>query len=197
MKKINKIRLIRLIRNIIIGIIIIFGIRIIFLLVLTRMTIETLFKKEDDCENNITIQITTQEKEMYNASVKRYIGEKQKGSEVKQMIETIISHNWQYVNESGKFISIHNGEYDKESKSRLADGKRVESFKNDKELDEACKTANIYENGEYGGNTQENVDEATDKMREFAKKINNEKEYKIEAAEIDGIIYAIYISPKE
>ena len=86
----------------------------------------------------------------YNETVERYIGENVigeniKGADIKRMIEDIISHNCQYVNESGKFISIHNGEYDKESKSRLVDGKRVELFENDEELDKACKMANIYE----------------------------------------------------
>ena len=52
-------------------------------------------------------QMGQQEKEMYNAMIRKYLGNSKKGSDVKQMIEDIINQNNQYVNESGKFISIH------------------------------------------------------------------------------------------
>lgn len=189
----NNIKKIRLIRNIIVIGIIALGI-IAYLIIINIHCSEK--------QNNNNLESFPMEIYNYNETVERYIGENiigenVKGTDIKRMIEDIISHNCQYVNESGKFISIHNGEYDKESKSRLVDGKRVELFENDEELDEACKMANIYENKKYGENTQENIDKATDKMREFAKKISAGKKYKVEAVKENEVIFAVYISPVE
>ena len=51
-------------------------------------------------------QMSQQEKDIYNAKVKSYLGDTIKGSEVKSMIDNIISMNQENVGKSGKFISI-------------------------------------------------------------------------------------------
>lgn len=124
-------------------------------------------------------QMGQQEKEMYNATISKYIGDSKKGSDVKQLIDTIISNNNQNVGESGKFISIHNG--------------GVAAYKGD--LESVGKNANVYEDPAKGDNTQENVDNATKLYREFAQKISSGKNYKVESSQEDGIIYAVKITP--
>lgn len=124
-------------------------------------------------------QMGQQEKEMYNATISKYIGDSKKGSDVKQLIDTIISNNNQNVGESGKFISIHNG--------------GVLAYKGN--LDAAGEKANVYESPEKGDNTQDNVDNATKLYREFAQKISSGKNYKVESSQEDGIIYAVTITP--
>lgn len=137
---------------------------------------------------------------MYNSKVSKYIGDSKKGSDAKLLIEEIISNNNQTVGEEGKFISVHNGTKPL-FPNKKPGGKRnkVEIFNTEKngcsteKLLEACQKANSHENPE-GENTQENIDEATRQMRAFAQKISAGKNYKIEEAMEDGIIYAVYIS---
>lgn len=138
-------------------------------------------------------QMGQQEKEMYNATISKYIGDSKKGSDVKQLIDTIISNNNQNVGESGKFISIHNGptETDKEKNGGYT---AISSFTTD--LNDAGKKANVYEDS-TGDNTQDKIDDATTVYRAFAQKISSGKNYKVESKQEDGIIYAVYISTKE
>lgn len=143
--------------------------------------------------NTAAAQMGQNEKEMYNAKVQKYIGDSKKGSDVKLMIEEIISNNNQNVGESGKFISVHNGEYDSSTKGLKASGKTVAAFTDD--LETPGKTANVYEDTAKGDNTQVNIDNATDVYRKFAQKISSGKNYKVQAAMEDGIIYAVYVSP--
>lgn len=139
-------------------------------------------------------QMGQQEKEMYNAKVSKYIGDSKKGSDVKLLIEEIVSNNNQNVGESGKFISVHNGQ---KPASGTAGTNGVAAFNQSATtaLDTACTTANVYEDTANGENTQANIDAATKEMRAFAQKISAGKNYKVEEAMEDGIIYAVYISP--
>lgn len=122
-------------------------------------------------------QMGQQDKEMYNSMIKKYVGNSKKGSDVKQMIEDVISQNSQYVNESGKFISIH------------ATG--IPNYTDDTTT---LAKANVYEGDKTGENSQVNIDAARDMYRELKQKISAGKNYKVEEQEKDGIIYAVTIS---
>lgn len=122
-------------------------------------------------------QMGQQDKEMYNSMIKKYIGNSKKGSDVKQMIEDVISQNSQYVNESGKFISIH-----------------ATGIPNYTETPKTLSDANVYEGEKKGENTQEKVDAARDMYRNLKQKISAGKNYKVAEQERDGIIYAVTIS---
>ena len=53
--------------------------------------------------------LSQQEKDTYNSEVKAYLGDKIKGSEVKDLIDIIMSKNQENIGKSGKFISIKAG----------------------------------------------------------------------------------------
>lgn len=123
-------------------------------------------------------QMGQQDKEMYNSMIKKYVGNSKKGSDVKQMIEDVISQNSQYVNESGKFISIHVGTiagYDSST------------------LESVTKAANVYEN-DSSENTQDTIDAARDEYRVLKQKISAGKNYTVTESEKDGIIYAVTVT---
>lgn len=119
-----------------------------------------------------------QEKDIYNSMIKKYIGDSKKGSDVKQMIDDIISQNSQYANESGKFISIHVGTI---------------SGYNDDTLEEVTEEANSYENSN-ADNTIDNVNVAESEYRNLKQKINTAKNYNVTKSERDGVIYAVTIA---
>ena len=128
---------------------------------------------DSDNENNMV-----EDKEMYNSMIKKYVGNSKKGSDVKQMIEDVISQNSQYVNESGKFISIHVGTiagYDSST------------------LESVTKAANVYEN-DSSENTQDTIDAARDEYRVLKQKISAGKNYTVTESEKDGIIYAVTVT---
>lgn len=145
--------------------------------------------------NTAAAQMGQQEKEMYNAKVSKYVGNSKKGSDVKLMIEEIISNNNQNVGESGKFISVHNGAKPANPKNNPTPSSNQVSAFAGANLTNACIKANVYEDPSNGDNTQTNIDAATVEMRNFAQKISSGKNYKVESATEDGIIYAVYISP--
>lgn len=128
--------------------------------------------------NTAAGQMAQQEKEMYNSMIKKYLGNSVKGSQVKQMINDIISQNSQYVNDSGKFISVHAG--------------TIAGYSGDA-VGTACQSANVYES-DSGENNQDNVDTARDEMRKFAQKISSGKNYTVTETERDGIVYAVTVT---
>lgn len=126
-------------------------------------------------------QMGQQDKEMYNSMIKKYVGNSKKGSDVKQMIEDVISQNSQYVNESGKFISIHVG--------------TIAGY-NPANLEVVTNAANVYEN-DSSENNQDTIDAARDEYRVLKQKINSGKNYSVTEKEKDGIIYAVTITEKD
>ena len=128
-----------------------------------------------------TGQMAQEDRDIYNTMIKKYIGNSKKGSDVKQMIEDIISQNEQYVNESGKFISIHVG--------------TIAGY-NPANLDVVTNAANVYEN-DTSENNQDTIDAARDEYRVLKQKINSGKNYSVTEKEKDGIIYAITITEKD
>lgn len=128
-------------------------------------------------------QMGQQDKEMYNSMIKKYVGNSKKGSDVKQMIEDVISQNSQYVNESGKFISIH--------------ALNISGFATTTDpLESVGKAANVYED-KTGDNTQANIDNARTEYRKLKQKISAGRNYKVEEQEKDGIIFAVTVSEYE
>lgn len=128
-------------------------------------------------------QMGQQDKEMYNSMIKKYLGNSKKGSDVKQMIEDVISQNSQYVNESGKFISIH--------------ALNISGFATTTDpLESVGNAANVYENKD-GENNQDNIDAARTEYRKLKQKISAGRNYKVEEKEKDGIIYAVTVSEYE
>lgn len=123
-------------------------------------------------------QMGQQDKEMYNSMIKKYVGNSKKGSDVKQMIEDVISQNSQYVNESGKFISIHVG--------------KIAGYNPDN-LETVTKAANVYENPN-SENNQDTIDAARAEYRKLKQKISAGKNYTVEESEKDGIIFAVTVT---
>ncbi len=135
-------------------------------------------------------QMGQQDKQMYNATIEKYIGQSKKGTEVKQMIEEIISNNNQYVNETGKFIAIK-----PTSVAGFATtGEGLEGIKNGV----IGYDADAY-NGEGCENNQKNIDAASKKMRELSQKIIAGKNYIVsaEGGTDDGIIHEVEITPTD
>lgn len=130
-------------------------------------------------------QMGQQDKEMYNAMIRKYLGNSKKGTDIKQMIEDIINQNNQYVNESGKFISIHVVN-DEGSGFYGVDGYTATN------LDTVTKNANVYEKKD-AENNQANIDAATKEYRELKKKISAGRNYIVSEKTADGIIYAVDI----
>ena len=129
-------------------------------------------------------QMGQKDKEMYNSMIRKYVGNSKKGSDVKQMIEDVISQNSQYVNESGKFISIHAGNISGYTTSKQDPLKSV------------CEAANVYES-QSGENNQKNIDAARAEYRKLEQKISAGRNYKVEEKEKDGIIYMVTVSEYE
>ena len=116
-----------------------------------------------------------QEKDMYNYTVKSYLGDSVKGSTVRAMIDSIMSSNSANIGEDGKFISVE------------IDGISGVDSSN---LDSACKKANTYEGGE---NTYDNVTAAGKEMSIVKSKISSGKSYKVTAEYDSGIVYKVLI----
>lgn len=118
-------------------------------------------------------QISQQEKDIYNAIVKPYINEGIKGSEVKSMLDAIVSMNQANVGEQGKFIQVS--------------AENITNYANNSDLEEACNTA-------YSNNSTSNVSTATKEMTILKSKINSQKRYDVEADYENGIIVKVEIT---
>ena len=127
-------------------------------------------------------QMSQQEKDMYNAKIKPYVGEGILGSEVKSMIDNIISMNQENAGEQGKFIGITVG--------------TVTNYKSDDHthLDTACQNASVYGEKDDADNTEDNVHDATQEMTKLKSKINSQKNYDITATQVQGIYTWINIT---
>ena len=120
-----------------------------------------------------TEEISKQEIEMYNAQIKKYVGDSVKGSEVKLLIMEIINHNSSNIGELGKFVAI--------------DADRISSYDRSTSLVNLCNIA-------ADDNNQSNVTEANKEMMNLRAKIGASKNYKITAKYEDGIIVGVTIS---
>lgn len=167
----EQIKRIKKIRNISIIIIIIIDVMLIGLLIFMQSSSK---RSVSSCTT-----MSSQEKELYNSKISKYIGNEKKGSDVKIMIEEIITNNNQYIGEREKFISIYS--------------KNIKAYKNEEKLEKINKKANVNEDSN-GENNQENIDIAAKEYRKLAQKISSGKDYKVEAEYSDGIIYKVIIT---
>ena len=145
-------------------------------------------------------QMSQQEKDIYNAKVKSYLGDTVKGSEVKSMIDNIISMNQENVGKSGKFISIEvMGSFSKltqEQQTALSATKALTNFNtgnnatNGANLATECQKANFYDDGE---NTSAQVAKATTQMNTLKSKINSSTNYTVVADMEAGAIIRVGI----
>ncbi len=142
-------------------------------------------------------QMSQQEKDIYNAKVKSYLGDTVKGSEVKSMIDNIISMNQENVGKSGKFISVltygndTTGGLDNKGKAEAMTGAaNLTNYEKGSNLNSACVGANFYDGGD---NTSENVAKATAQMNTLKTKVNSAKNYKVTADYEAGAIIRVHI----
>lgn len=135
-------------------------------------------------------QMSQQEKDIYNAKIKPYLKDIVKGSEVKSMIDNIVSMNQENVGNSGKFISIETAGNIATFKSTLTNGVALTNYNGGKALSDACKAANFYDNGD---NTSANVAAATAQMNTLKSKINSAKNYIVAADYEAGAIIRVGI----
>lgn len=142
--------------------------------------------------NSAVSQMSQQEKDIYNAKVNSYVGEAIKGSEVKSMIDNVISMNQENATKSGKFISI-----------TAVD---VKNYDKVGDLDAACNKCNFYgtatqgtfstaQSGD-GDNSEANVKAATEAMTKLKSKINSAKSYKVTATQQEGAYVCLQIDGK-
>ena len=136
-------------------------------------------------------KMSNQDKEIYNSMINKYVGENKRGSDVKAMIEQVISQNDQYVGESGKFISIKVKNSKTIPNLKKSDGSADTSGS---ELGAKCDLANVYATTP-GENTQANVDAAKKEMRALYKAISSGKSYRVsdDGGVKDGIIHTVFI----
>ena len=140
--------------------------------------------------NSAVSQMSQQEKDIYNAKVNSYVGEAIKGSEVKSMIDNVISMNQENATKSGKFISI------------TAVG--VKNYNDVDKLDKACNECNFYgtatsgvfstDTAGKGDNSETNVKNATTAMTTLKSKINSAKSYKVTATQQEGAYVCLQIN---
>jgi hypothetical protein len=115
-----------------------------------------------------------QEVSFYNGKINSCIGEEVKGSEIKSLIDNIISQNEENIGLDGKFIGIK------------VEENSIEGFEEYEELEAACKKASIYNiEGEFieeyykGNNDQINVNYARKLMQQLKTKISSFKSYSV------------------
>jgi len=125
-------------------------------------------------ENNYSASLDQQEIETYNASIKKYIGENKRATEVKQLIDTITSQNIQNIEENGKFISL--------------EAENITGL-DDTNLKKTCEKAKL-------NNDQNSVMDATNEMRSLETKINSSRTYTVTAEYEKGLIVKIKIIQK-
>lgn len=126
------------------------------------------------------------EKDMRKSKIESYFGGEIKGSELKSLIDTIISMNLADAGDRGKFVGINVKE------------NSITNYRGYKDLYDACQKANIYDfdDGtiiEESDNSEENVTEATREMAKLKTKINSQKKYNVKAFAYEGNIVWIYI----
>lgn len=160
-------------------------------------------EKTDDILEIHSVKATMSQKDVdeYNDKFEKYLGDKVKGADVKNLIDYVIGSNEEYVNESGKFVSIlvygsdvTNGENCNELSDN--DCTKITNYSDGKKLLEACNAANFFDDGD---NTQENVSAASKQMSKLKEKINTAKNYKVVADRIStsvvsGVIIRLHIA---
>lgn len=160
-------------------------------------------EKTDDILEIHSVKATMSQKDVdeYNDKFEKYLGDKVKGADVKNLIDYVISSNEEYVDLSGKFVSIlvyENDVTNGENCNELSDNDctKITNYSDGKKLLEACNAANFFDDGD---NTQENVSAASEQMSKLKEKINTAKNYKVVAdristSAVSGVIIRLHIA---
>lgn len=160
-------------------------------------------EKTDDILEIHSVKATMSQKDVdeYNDKFEKYLGDKVKGADVKNLIDYVISSNEEYVDLSGKFVSIlvyENDVTNGENCNELSDNDctKITNYSDGKKLLEACNAANFFDDGD---NTQENVSAASKQMSKLKEKINTAKNYKVVAdristSAVSGVIIRLHIA---
>lgn len=134
-------------------------------------------------------KMSQQEKDIYNANIQSYVNNGVKGSEVKSMIDSIVSQNQSNVGEEGKFIGV------------LTNG-NISNYNAADTLKTACEQASVYSSNDGssiddGQNNESRVQTATKEMKILKAKINSQKNYDVDALMSQGIYTWIIIKESE
>lgn len=160
-------------------------------------------EKTDDILEIHSVKATMSQKDVdeYNDKFEKYLGDKVKGADVKNLIDYVIGSNEEYVDLSGKFVSIlvyENDVTNGENCNELSDNDctKITNYSDGKKLLEACNAANFFDDGD---NTQENVSAASKQMSKLKEKINTAKNYKVVAdristSAVSGVIIRLHIA---
>ena len=160
-------------------------------------------EKTDDILEIHSVKATMSQKDVdeYNDKFEKYLGDKVKGADVKNLIDYVIGSNEEYVDQSGKFVSIlvyENDVTNGENCNELSDNDctKITNYSDGKKLLEACNAANFFDDGD---NTQENVSAASKQMSKLKEKINTAKNYKVVAdristSAVSGVIIRLHIA---
>lgn len=126
------------------------------------------------------------------AYITRCLGDAVKGSEVKSLIDNIISKNQADVGKEGRFISIEvEGNILNFQNTTSGNAETIPNYEEGDELAKACAEANSYDGGK---NTTEKVAIATSEMNKLKLRINSAKEYEVVADYIEEYkVIRIYI----
>lgn len=119
--------------------------------------------------------MSQQELDIYNAKIKVYVGENVKGSQVKSLLNDIISMNQQNVDEYEKFVSV---EY-------VSSDTSIDTT----DLEDACFEAKY-------DNSEENVEEVAKEIKNLSSEINSGKEYDVSTELDNGRIVTVIITEK-
>lgn len=185
----DKIKKIRLIRNIIVILILVSG--LISIVIIHK----DFSKKEEEIIASRANAAEYYAKEMRKreyAYITRSLGDKVKGSEVKVLIDDIISKNQEKVGKEGGFISIEvEGNILNFQNTTSGKAEAIYSYEDGDELAKACAEANSYDGGE---NTTKKVVNATSEMNKLKSKISSAREYEVVADYIEEYkVIRIYI----
>ena len=161
------------------------------ILIINANAIKKFYSKKQQYKG--TLRLSQSEKDIYNAKIKPYVNNGVKGSDVKSMIDEIISMNQSNVGEDGKFIGIQIKEtiqgYSEEDSENLKKACEQASSYN-------SQTGQLYENPTRD-NTESNVKNATENITKLKRKINSQNNYNVEGLMDQGIYTWIIISEAE
>lgn len=137
------------------------------------------FSSANNLVESSVADLSQRDKELYNATISKYVGENKRGTEVKEMITAIISQNDKNAGKTGQFIKIKVGE--SISKMMTADLK-----------------ADMYKfyDDDKSANNSENLNTVRPIMRKMSSKISSGKTYNVEDVQEDGLITEIIILDK-
>ncbi len=125
-------------------------------------------------------KMSQQEKDIYNADFTPYIGDNIRGSQIRAMIDRVISSNQSNTNQPGKFIGINVN--------------NLTNYTESAQLAAACNLCDIYSGTANAANDENNVQSATTLMNNLKSRINTSKNYQVQDTRNEGAITLLTIT---